>query len=100
MPVAMIMSWEGIKKEDYEALRKTVNWEGNVPKGAMFHVAAFDGEGIRVTDVWESERDFKTFIDGRLMPEVKKAGIKSEPKVEILPAHAVFAPAYKKPSSA
>lgn len=99
MPVAMIMSWEGIKKEDYEALRKTVNWEGNVPKGAMFHVASFDGKAIRVTDVWESERDFQAFIDGRLMPEVKKVGIKSEPRVEILPAHAVFAPAYKKPAA-
>lgn len=96
MPVAMIMSWEGVKKEDYEALRKTVNWEGNVPKGAMFHVAAFDSKGIRVTDIWESEQDFQKFVDGRLMPEVKKTGIKSEPKVEILQAHAVFAPAYKR----
>ncbi|AIF84968.1 hypothetical protein NTE_02932 [Candidatus Nitrososphaera evergladensis SR1] len=96
MPVVMIMTWEGVKKEDYEALRKTVNWEGNVPQGAMFHVSAFDGKGIRVTDVWENEQDFKKFVDSRLMPEAKKMGLKSEPKVEILPVHAVFAPAYKR----
>jgi hypothetical protein len=44
---------------------KTVNWEGNVPKGAIFHVAAFDKEGLRVTDVWETAEDLlpKLFDD-------------------------------------
>lgn len=101
MPVVMMMmTWDGMNKADYEKLRKTVNWEGDVPKGAMFHVAAFNDKGARVTDVWESEQDFKKFVDTRLMPEIKKAGYKTEPKIEILPAYAVFTPAYNKQRTA
>ena len=95
MPVVMIMTWKGITREQYEAARKLVNWEGNVPKGALFHVAAFDKEGARVTDVWEKAEDFDSFLKSRLMPGVKQVGIKGEPQVEIYPTHAIFAPGYK-----
>jgi hypothetical protein len=60
----------------------------------MFHVVAMTDNGVRVTDVWESAEAFDTFVRDRLMPGVKELGIPGEPQVEILPAHAVFAPAY------
>ena len=95
MPVAMFMRWEGVSKSLYEQLRKSVNWEGNVPKGAMFHVAAFSNKGAHITDVWETAGDFNNFVEKRIMPAVKKAGVKTQPDVEIYPAHAIFAPAYE-----
>ena len=61
----------------------------------MFHIAAVTDGGVRVTDVWESAEAFDAFVRDRLMPGVKKLGIPGEPQVEILPAHAVFAPAYE-----
>ena len=88
------MQWDGVKPEQYESLRKSVNWEGNKPDGAVFHIAAFTPTGIRVTDVWESEKDFNNFVENRLMPEVKKIGVDGEPKVEFYPMHAMFAPAF------
>ena len=50
--------------------------------------------GVRVTDIWESDEAFDAFVRDRLMPGVKQLGIPGEPEVEILPAHAVFAPGY------
>jgi hypothetical protein len=94
MAVMMQMIWNGIGVEEYEAVRKHVNWEGDVPSGAIFHVMAVNDGGVRVTDVWESAEAFDAFVRDRLMPGVKELGIPGEPQVEILPAHAVFAPGY------
>ena len=94
MAVMMVMEWPGTGAEEYEAARKHVNWEGDVPQGAMFHVMAVTDSGVRVTDVWESADDFNAFAQNRLMPGVKALGIPGEPRVEILPVHAIFAPAF------
>ena len=95
MAIMMVMEWAGVTASQYDEVRQSVNWEGDVPSGAMFHVAAFTDAGARITDVWGSAEQFQRFVDERLMPGVQKAGITGEPKVEILPAHAVFAPAYE-----
>jgi hypothetical protein len=94
--VMMQMTWNGIGSEEYEAARKHVNWEGDVPAGAMFHVVAVTDDGVRVPDVWESAEAFDDFVRNRLMPGVKELGIPGEPQVEILPAHAIFAPGYER----
>ena len=95
MSIVMIMKFAGITPEQYDESRKVVNWEGNVAKGALFHVAAFDKEGLRVTDIWESPQDFDNFVKNRLMPGLAQLGIKQQPQVEIYPTHAIFAPGYK-----
>jgi hypothetical protein len=99
MSVMMEMFWEGIKPEQYEQLRSTVNWEGNFPKGAIFHVSAFEDRGIHVIDLWDSAEEFNDFVQKRLMPEVQKLGVTNEPKVNIYPVHAIFAPRYKSASA-
>jgi hypothetical protein len=96
MAVMMLMEWEGVTPDQYEALRKLTNFEGNVAPGGRFHIAGFDGRGIRVCDVWERAEDFQTFTEKRLMPAVQQLGIKGEPKVQILPAHNIFAPGYQR----
>ena len=95
MRTVMLMEWAGVTPEQYDAARDLVNWEGNVPGGAVFHVAAFSDRGLYVTDVWESPEDFQRFVQTRLMPGVQQLGIQGEPKVELHPVHAVFAPAFK-----
>lgn len=65
-----------------------------MPPGGIFHVAAFTDNGLRVADVWESAEAFQKFVDERLMPGTKALGLLGEPRVEIFPAHAVFAPAF------
>lgn len=95
MAILMQMQWPGVTKAQYEEARRSVNWEGNVPKGARFHVSALDDRGLHVVDIWETAEDFQLFVDQRLTPETQRIGIQGQPNVEILPVHAIFAPAYE-----
>ena len=88
----MVMRWAGVKPEQYEEARRTVDWEGDVPDGAVLHVSGFDGGDLRVTDVWESQEQFERFVGERLMPAVKEIGIEGEPEVEFYPVTLVFNP--------
>jgi len=92
MKIVMIMKWDGVTPEQYEKLRGIVNWEGDHPKGAVFHVASFDANGIRVTDIWDSADEFNEFVQTRLMPGTQQVGATGAPQVEIMPAHAIFVP--------
>jgi hypothetical protein len=71
MSIVMNMRWQGVTAEQYDQARELVNWEGDVPDGAKFHVASFDGTGLRVTDVWASADHFNRFVEQRLMPGVQ-----------------------------
>lgn len=93
MAIVMNMRWPEATIDQYEQLREIVSWEKEVPPGAIFHVAAQDGDQLLITDVWESAEDFQTFVDTRLMPAVQQLGIPGEPTIEVRPAHAMFNPA-------
>ena len=88
----MIMRWEDATPEQYEILRKEVDWEGQKPDGALFHMASFGNDALHVVDLWESPEDFNRFVEKRLMPGVKKAGIPGAPQVELYPLHALYLP--------
>lgn len=94
MPVMMIMQWAGVTREQYEAVRQLSNFEGDAPRGGLFHIAALTEAGLQVTDLWERAEDFQSFVQSRLMPAVQKTGIQTEPQVQILPVHNVFTPGY------
>jgi hypothetical protein len=94
--IMMTMQWDGLTVEEYERVRKDVNWEGNAPAGGLFHAASFAPDGLRVTDLWESAESFNQFVEKRLMPGVQRAGIKTQPRVEVYPVHATFTPGYRK----
>lgn len=92
MPTVMSMHWPEVSREQYEAVRKEVNWEGNTPAGAKLHVSWFADDGFHVLDLWETPQDFQKFVDERLTPGVQKVGVQGEPHVSISESHAVFAP--------
>ncbi len=94
MAVMMLMEWDGVTSEQYEAARKLVNWEGDVAPGGILHVVAFTDTGLRTADVWDSVEAFQTFVNTRLMPGVQQLGIPSQPRVQIYPVHAIFIPGY------
>ena len=90
MQTVMSMRWTGVTPEQYEEARSVINWEGDVPEGAVLHVAGFDGDDLRVTDVWESEEQFQRFVEERLMPGVQQIGIAGEPEVHFYPVQNIF----------
>jgi hypothetical protein len=93
MAVVMQMHWPEISLDEYEQARQKVDWENDLPDGAIFHVAWMADDGFRVVDVWESSDDFDRFVQDRLMPVVAgELGVTSEPNVTITPAHTYFKP--------
>ena len=92
MAIVMNMQWPGVTKTQYDQTLALVRWETETPGGAKFHVASFDENGLRVTDVWDSAEDFNRFVEQRLMPGVQQVGISGEPNVEIIEVHRIFAP--------
>ncbi len=92
MATVMLMHWPEVTKEQYEQVRRDVNWEGDHPVGAKFHTAWFGQDGFHVFDLWESAADFDRFVRERLTAGTQKAGIQGQPKVELAEAHAIFAP--------
>jgi len=92
MPTVMLMHWPEVTREQYEAARQEVNWEGNTPDGAKFHVSWFADDGFHVLDLWDSAQQFETFVANRLMPGVQKIGIQGQPKVQLSESHAIFTP--------
>jgi len=92
MATVMLMHWPEVSKEQYDAARREIAWESDVPSGAKFHVAWFAEDGLHVLDLWESPEQFHDFVQTRLMPGVQKIGIQGQPQMVMSPSHAIFAP--------
>jgi hypothetical protein len=90
-----MVDWDGVKPQQYEALRRLVDWERDSPKGLSFHVAAFDDTGGHFVDLWESVEEFQGFIESRLMPGARQVGIEGDPRAQMKPVQAVFTPGYR-----
>jgi hypothetical protein len=93
MPTAMHMRYPGITLDQYDEACEKVNWEGDVPDGAIFHCASHDGEAMRVFDLWDSAEQFQAFGENRLMPILKgELGIDTEPEITLCEVHRMFVP--------
>ena len=56
------------------------------------HICAPIEAGLRVTEVWETEEGFHSFIEERLFPAAAALGIQAEPVITVKPLHFLFAP--------
>lgn len=99
MPILMQMFWEGVTPEQYEKLHSASGYNTDTPKGAISHTSAFDKNGLHIVDLWDSESDFNSFIEKKIMPEVKRLGIKDMPQIDIYKVHSAYVPGYSKISS-
>lgn len=94
MAIMMIMKWDGVTLDQYDEVKRIVDWETTPAAGGTMHATAHDGSGLRITDVWDSAEAFQTFVDSRLMPVVMQVGIAGPPDVEIYPLHDIFVPGF------
>src|SRR5438128_12600444 len=90
--IVWMLEWDGITPAEYDAMREAIDWEGNVPDGLLFHVAAFSNKGLVLNEVWESPDHVQPFMDERFLPAIKAMGISSMPRVDLYPVHRLFAP--------
>lgn len=87
MAIMLVMTWAGVSLEQYDETKRLVGWEDNPAKGGMLVVTAHDGNGLRMTEVWESAEAFEAFAHDRLMPVTAGLGLPGQPTVEIYPLH-------------
>ena len=56
--------------DQYEAVDAAVNAKGDPPDGLIAHTARFDGDTLRILDIWESPEAFEAFAESRLSPGI------------------------------
>ena len=77
MAVMMIMDAPEGTTEEYDRTNEIMGLRGDedAPEGLIQHVAASDGNGLLVVDVWESEDAFGRFYEQRLGPALEQSGV-------------------------
>ncbi len=72
MVVLMELDFEGVSREDVEALSNEMGARENPPAGLIAHVVTDTANGVHAVDIWESAADFQRFNQEQLMPSTKK----------------------------
>ena len=63
-----------MSKQQYEAIRSELEEPGLAGRGCRLHVCFGPEDNIRVSEVWESEEQFRAFGDTP-MPKVQQTGV-------------------------
>jgi hypothetical protein len=90
MSVLMVMEAPGATAEEYDRANEIMGIRGDedAPEGLIQHVAAFDGDGLVIADVWESEEALERFFDERLGAAFEQSGLASSAgKPRVMPVH-------------
>jgi hypothetical protein len=90
MSVVITQWWDAVTPAQYDQVREIVGWDVDVPAGMTFHVASFEGDILRMLDIWESEEQFMTFVQTRIMPAVAQVGMAGQPNMVVTPMHDLF----------
>ena len=76
-----------ISKNEYEMIRREIDWEHNPPAGVLFHAASWDEAGqAHVADVWESPEQMNDFAQNKLIPAFVRNKIQP-PSVAVYPLY-------------
>ena len=92
MPVAVILDFPGATLEQYDQVLAAMGLSpgGAGPPGALFHWVTATDDGIRVTDVWESQEGFEQFAQEKIGPITQQVGFGGPPETTFLPVHNHF----------
>jgi hypothetical protein len=88
----MLLEWDGIGQEQYDSIHGSLGLDDKPADGLLLHTAGPKPGGWRVFDVWESEDAFNRFVEDRLMPAVKQAGVEGQPEPQLYQVYNVYAP--------
>jgi hypothetical protein len=77
MAVLMVMEAAGATAEQYDRTNEIMGIRGDddAPDGLIQHVAAIDGDGLLIADVWESEEALDRFYEERLRAALEQSGV-------------------------
>jgi hypothetical protein len=63
---------EGLSLEMLDEVTKEMGVENDPPAGLLVHTHFDEGGQVRVIDVWDSQEQFESFQESRLMPAMQK----------------------------
>ena len=97
MPDAIIWEFDGVDRDDYEAVNEKLGIDpaggGGWPEGLIHHTGAGKPGGLVVFEVWESKEAQERFLSERLRPALEAAGVTTPPtRVEWLEVAAHASP--------
>jgi hypothetical protein len=92
MPVAVVMDFEGATLDQYDQVLEKMGLTpgGPGPKGALFHRVTATEDGIRVTDVWETQAQFEQFAQEQIGPFTQEVGFEAPPELTYHDVHSHF----------
>ena len=75
--------------EQYDEVINRMGFEprGAGGPGALFHWVTKTSDGVRVTDVWETQEDFEKFAEEKIGPITKEVGIQAQPDIQYFDVH-------------
>jgi hypothetical protein len=82
MPIAVVQEWStgGSDTANYDKLHERITAADAMPDGFLVHTAgATPDGGFRIFEVWESEAQFRRFVEERLMPLLEELGAPDDP---------------------
>ena len=84
MAEGLILEFEGVGREEYEAVNGRLgidmeSGEGDWPAGLLFHAGGAKPGGWVVFEVWESRQAQEQFMSGRLARALQEGGISGPP---------------------
>jgi hypothetical protein len=91
MAVGMIGHWPGMTPEQYGRAVERINREEEFPAGMLLHSSGFGDDGLRV-DIWESEKDYRQFLQRRILPALRQEGYTEQGDIVFFPVHNVYLP--------
>jgi hypothetical protein len=79
MAVGVVMDFKGGTLDQYHQVLDKMGLElgGPMPDGGLFHWVTTTDDGLRVTDVWESQEKFQAFADEQIGPFTQEAGLEA-----------------------
>jgi hypothetical protein len=95
-----VVEEEEMPADAYLALEAEVGWKDVPPTGGISHVAARDGDIMRLVTAWEKEADHFTFEAERILPAAAALGFPEQdaPEPQFHHLHAVFNPSAQSPT--
>jgi hypothetical protein len=89
MAVAVILEFKGGTIDQYDQVIQRMGFSpgGAGAPGGMFHWVTETDDGIRVTDVWESQDQFERFAGEKIGPITAEVGIPGPPEISFAPVH-------------
>lgn len=89
MAVAVQLDFRGGTLEQYDQVIEKMGFQPGGPggPGGLFHWVTKTEDGIRVTDVWESQEAFDTFANEKIGPITQEVGVPNAPEIQVFEVH-------------